>query len=111
MKSILIVLTFMAVMPFIQAQPVKTNGHLRVDGTKLVNKKGNTVVLRGMSFGWHNLWPRVYNAGAVKWLKDDWHCNVVRASMGIELNDSGYLKSPAFAAGKIKTVVEAAVKN
>jgi endoglucanase len=111
MKFLLPVIIFMAVMPFLYAQPVKTPGHLKVDGTRMTDEKGKTVMLRGMSFGWHNLWPRVYNAGAVKWLKEDWHCNVVRASMGIELNDSGYLKSPASSVAKIKTVVDAAIKN
>ena len=93
------------------AQVVKRSGQLKVEGTQLVDRNNKPVVLRGMSFGWHNLWPRFYNAGAVKWLKDDWKCNVVRASMGIELNDSGYLKSPASSAAKIKTVVEAAIKE
>lgn len=110
-KLLLTVLTFITCISFTKAQPVKQHGALKVSGTQLVDKNNNPLVLRGMSFGWHNLWPRVYNAGAVKWLKDDWKCNVVRASMGIELNDSGYLKSPGFAAGKIKTVVDAAIKE
>lgn len=111
MKLLLTVLTFIICISFAIAQPVKQHGSLKVSGTQLVDKNNNPLVLRGMSFGWHNLWPRVYNAGAVKWLKDDWKCNVVRASMGIELNDSGYLKNPGFAAGKIKTVVDAAIKE
>ena len=32
----------------------------------LKDEKGNAVVLRGMSFGWHNWWPRFYNAGTVQ---------------------------------------------
>jgi len=50
------------------AQPVKINGALKVVGTKLVNQKGQPIVLRGMSLGWHNWWPRFYNAGAIGWL-------------------------------------------
>jgi endoglucanase len=92
-------------------QPVSKHGALNVEGTKLVDKDGKPVMLRGMSFGWHNLWPRMYNAGAVKWLKDDWKCTVVRAALGIELNDSGYLKNPASSAAKIKAVVDAAIKE
>jgi endoglucanase len=111
MKLLLTVLSFMAVMPYANAQPVKQHGQLKVSGTQLVDHRGQPLVLRGMSFGWHNLWPRVYNAGAVKWLKQDWHCNVVRASMGIELNDSGYLKSPASAVALMKTVIAAAIKE
>ncbi len=109
MKLLLVI--FLSIASSAIAQPVKQHGALKVTGTQLVDKNNNPLVLRGMRFGWHNLWPRVYNAGAVKWLKDDWKCNVVRASMGIELNDSGYLKSPDFAAGKVKTVVDAAIRE
>ncbi|MBL7741562.1 MAG: glycoside hydrolase family 5 protein [Chitinophagaceae bacterium] len=111
MRPVIIMLLLLFLTGVIQAQPVKKYGQLKVTGTKLVDKTGKPVVLRGMSFGWHNLWPRVYNAGAVKWLKDDWKCTVVRASMGIELNDSGYLKNPVSSANKIRTVVEASIKE
>lgn len=111
MKLLLPVLITVVSMATHPSQPVKEHGQLKVEGTQLVDKKGKPVVLRGMSFGWHNLWPRVYNAGAVKWLKDDWKCNVVRASMGIELNESGYLKSPESSVAKIKAVVDAAIKE
>ncbi|MFM2326923.1 MAG: hypothetical protein RIR31_1125 [Bacteroidota bacterium] len=92
------------------AQPVKQHGRLKVQGTALTDANGQPVALHGMSFGWHNLWPRFYNAAAVKWLSKDWKCTVVRASMGVELNDSGYLKSPVSSAATIKTVVDAAIK-
>jgi endoglucanase len=94
----------------INAQPVKQHGQLRVEGTKLVDKNGNIVVLHGMSFGWHNWWPRFYNAGTVKWLHDDWNCTVLRAAMGVE-PDKGYIKDPADSKAKIKTVVDAAIKE
>ena len=93
------------------AQPVKEHGQLKVVGTKLVDAKGNPVALHGMSFGWHNLWPRFYNAGVVKTLVKDWHCTVLRAAMGVELNDSGYAKNPASSAAKIKAVVDAAIQE
>jgi endoglucanase len=59
-----------------QAQPVKKYGQLKVVSTQLVDQKGIPVVLRGMSFGWHNWWPQFYNAGAVKWLYEDWNCSI-----------------------------------
>ena len=93
------------------AQPVKEHGQLKVEGTKLVDAKGKPIALHGMSFGWHNLWPRFYNAGAVKTLISDWHCTVVRAAMGVELNDSGYVKNPASSVAKIKAVVDGAIKD
>lgn len=92
------------------AQPVKKHGSLRVEGTKLVDKNGKEVTLRGMSFGWHNWWPRFYNAGTVKWLHDDWKCTVVRAAMGVE-PDKGYIKDPATSLSDVKTVIDAAIKE
>ncbi len=73
------------------------------------DQHGKPIVLRGMSFGWHNFWPRFYTAGVVKWLRDDWKCGVVRAAIGVEPND-GYLQKPEWSTEKAKTVVEAAIK-
>lgn len=92
------------------AQPVKENGRLHVSGLNLVNEKNQPVVLRGMSFGWHNWWPRFYNAGTVSWLKKDWGCNVVRAAMGIE-PDNGYINKPAWSKETTKAVIDAAIKE
>ena len=63
--------------------PVKQWGQLKVVGTQLCSESGEPVVLRGVSFGWHNIWPRFYNKKAVKWLKQDWHPTVIRAAMGV----------------------------
>jgi len=92
------------------AQSVKNHGALQVTGTQLQDKNGQAVVLRGMSFGWHNFWPRFYNPKAVAWLKKDWQCNVVRAAMGIEPKD-GYLQKPDWSKEKVKAVVDGAVKK
>ena len=105
---LLIVSVFMLTTP--EAQVVKQNGKLKVQGTQLVNAKGEPIVLHGMSFGWHNWWPRFYNAGTVKWLRDDWKCSVVRAAMGVE-PDRGYIKDPTGSLSKIKTVIDAAIKE
>ena len=73
------------------SQATKQVAALKVAGTQLTDVSGKTLVLRGVSFGWHNWWPRFYNGGAVQWLKNDWNCNVVRAAMGVE-PDKGYIK-------------------
>ena len=65
------------------AQPVKENGQLKVSGTNLLNEKNVPVVLRGVSYGWHNWWPRFYNQESVKWLVYDFNATVVRAAMGV----------------------------
>ncbi len=90
--------------------PVKKWGQLQVEGAQLRDRHGQPVVLRGASLGWHNLWPRFYNRGAVKTLKNDWHATVVRAAMGLELEDN-YLENPRFALKCIETVINAAIKE
>src|SRR4030095_15441883 len=96
----------LSVLIFIHAksQSVKMNGQLKVEGTQLVNQQGQPVVLRGMSFGWHNWWPRFYTVGSVKWLHNDWKCSVVRAAMGVE-PDEGYIKKPDWSKERVKAVV------
>jgi endoglucanase len=90
--------------------PVAINGQLAVAGTQLVNEEGDPIMLRGASFGWHNLWPRFYNEKAVDWLVEDWKCNVVRASMGVAIEDN-YLENPEYALKCVNNVVEGAIKT
>lgn len=108
-QSVLLVLYSMAFV-FVTAQPVKKHGQLQVKGTQLCDAKGSPVVLRGMSFGWHNFWPRFFNAGAVAWLHKDWNASVVRAAMGVEPK-GGYVYDSAGSVQKVKAVVDAAVKE
>lgn len=89
---------------------VSANGQLQVIGTQLSNERGEAIVLRGVSFGWHNLWPLFYSKEAVKWLASDWRCTVVRAAMGLEIEDN-YRENPEFALQCIKPVIEAAIEN
>lgn len=94
----------------LQAQPVKEHGALHVEGIHLKDAQNQTVVLRGMSFGWHNFWPRFYNKGAVEWLYKDWNCNIIRAAMGVE-PARGYIQQPDWSREKIKAVVDAAIEQ
>lgn len=110
MKKLMVVVLMLASAALF-AQPVKQNGWLKVKGTQLVNEKEDPVVLHGMSFGWHNLWPRFYNKGAVNELVTKWNSTVIRASMGIELNDSGYLKAPKKSVKLMTNVIDACIKQ
>ncbi|MGZ3938537.1 MAG: glycoside hydrolase family 5 protein [Flavisolibacter sp.] len=109
MKALFFLLTVLS-LTVVNAQPVKKHGPLQVKGTQLCDAKGNPVVLRGMSFGWHNFWPRFYNTDAVDWLYKDWNCSVVRAAMGIEPK-GGYKQDSAGAVQKIKAVVDGAIRS
>ncbi|RED23800.1 endoglucanase [Flavobacterium cutihirudinis] len=110
-KTIFFIIAFLFVFSVSRAQFVKKHGQLSVQGTQLVDKNNDPVVLRGMSFGWHSMWPRFYNEKAVSWLKKDFNCNVVRAAMGIELGEYSYLKDPQFSKEKIEAVVDGAIKS
>lgn len=89
---------------------VGKNGHLSVKETFLVNEKGEKVVLKGVSYGWHNWWPRFYNAGSVKTFAKEWNCNVVRAAMGVEPKGA-YIDQPELALKCMTAVVDAAIEN
>ncbi|MUV02410.1 cellulase family glycosylhydrolase [Flavobacterium rakeshii] len=104
-------IAFLLLFGFTAFAQVSKHGQLSVKGTKLTDEKGKHVILRGVSFGWHSFWPRFYNQETVKWLKDDWKVNVVRAAMGIEVGNDTYIQNPQFATEKIMAVVEGAIAN
>jgi endoglucanase len=99
-----------------QAQVTQTaadeNGQLSVLGTCIINKNKDTVQLRGMSFYWSQWQAKYYTYNTVKWLRDDWKCNIVRAAMGVTDTVGGYTKSAEIAAvekQKVITVADAAI--
>lgn len=93
----------------INVTPVEHYGALKVTGNKIVGKDDNPVQLRGMSFFWSQWIGKYYTSEAVKWLKDDWHCNILRAAMAVE--SQGYLTNPDTEKEKIFKVVDAAIAN
>ena len=111
LKSNSIVLLFLLMCHITEAQFVKKHGQLSVKGTQLVDKNQEPIALRGVSFGWHSMWPRFYNEKAVDWLKKDFNCNIVRAAMGIEAGEHSYLKKPEFSKEKIEAVIKGAIKS
>ena len=109
LKKKIFLVAFMFAFTFLNAQ-VKTHKYLSVSGTQLVDSDNKPIVLRGMSFGWHSMWPRFYNEKAVKWLRKDFSCNVARAAMGVELGEYSYMKDPEFSKEKIEAVIKGAIK-
>ena len=89
---------------------VEKHGQLSVNGTALVDKNNETVVLRGVSFGWHNWWPRFYSKETVAWLVSDWNVTLLRAAIGVE-PDGAYLTNPTQALRCLTTVVDAAIEH
>jgi len=90
--------------------PVAVHGQLSIDGSKMVDQNGDQCQLRGLSFFWSNWMGKYWNYETVKWLRDDWNCNVVRAAMGVSTDDnSGYLGKPELELHKLEEVIEAAI--
>lgn len=108
-KYFILLVTLVLVSTNIHSQPVNTYGQLQVKGSQLSDANGNPVVLRGVSFGWHNFWPRFYNEEAVSWLASDWQVSVVRAAMGVEPK-AGYKLDSTGSVEKVKAVIDGAIK-
>lgn len=87
-----------------------TVDRLSVKGAFLVNEQGEKIVLKGVSLGWHNWWPRFYKDSVVKTLKEQWNCTLVRAAMGVE-PEGGYLTNPEEALKLVTSVADAAIAN
>lgn len=91
--------------------PVQQHGDLAVSGHRIVDGRGCAVSLAGVSLFWSNSgWggDAFYNAGAIRWVRDDWGAQVIRAAMGVE-GDGGYLADRGNEA-KVEGVVRAAVQ-
>jgi endoglucanase len=82
-------------------------GQLKVNGPFILDQHNDTITLEGMSFFWSQWIGKYYNFDCVKWLRDDWHCDVIRAALAVE--NGGYLENPAKETEKIKAVIEAAI--
>lgn len=92
---------------------------LYVDGTVLrYADTDSAAVLKGVSLGWHNIWPRFYNGEAVKALAQDWGVQVVRAAIGADNHakadnpqcHSGFTGDREFALQHLYEVADAAVE-
>jgi endoglucanase len=93
--------------PVVNQTIVGKYGHLSVKGNYIIGQYGDTVQLRGMSMFWSQWQGQFYNAAALKWLRDDWKCTVVRAAMGVE--HGGYIDNPSDQKDKVNRLVKAAI--
>jgi len=89
---------------------VGQHGRLSVNGTFLVDKEGKKIQLKGVSYGWHNWWPRFYNAATVKTFVEDWKCTVLRTAIGVE-EAGGFIDNTAEAIRCATVVADAAIEQ
>lgn len=88
----------------IRRRVVDDNGQLSVFGTNIVNEQGDTTVLQGMSMFWSQWNDKHYNYKCIKWLRDDWHVDVIRLALAVEYD--GYLENPKKEKKKITRLIE-----
>ncbi len=89
--------------------PVAYYGEMLADGNKLVGSNtGEQVRVTGMSFFWSNWSQKYYTADYVDYLVDDYNCEVVRCSYGIQDNGVPYDTS---CEPLIEDVIEQAVER
>lgn len=91
--------------------PVERHGKLKVKGTVLTDEKGDTVQLKGVSMGWHCLWPRFYTQSTVERLASDWGAQVVRCAIGVDHTDISLDKRPELAYALVDSIVTGALNN
>ncbi len=92
---------------------VERHGQLRVDGNRIVDECDRTAQLKGMSYFWSQ-WEgtKYYNANTVKWLRDDWNVEIVRASLGVNNGDGiDYISRPAENFARVTAVLDGAVEH
>lgn len=97
------------------ATPVERYGAIKVSGSSIIAQDGLPVQLAGPSLYW-SVWggQNYYNKDVVAWVAKDWKASLIRAAMGVDVNqtnDKGYLLSPATHTAYVKTVVDAAIAN
>ena len=88
--------------------PVSRHGQLRVTGPNLLDASGQPVQLRGMSSHGLHWYGQYINSASIKWLRDDWQANVVRAAMYTA--EGGYISNPSIK-NKVIETVDAAIEH
>ena len=82
---------------------------LQVKGTKLVNSKGKTVQLRGVSTHGVSWYPEYINQSAFTYMKKNWKINAVRLAMYTE-EYNGYCTGDAANQRKLEKYIDNGVK-
>ena len=92
------------------ATPVELHGALHVTGTELRDANNKKVQLKGVSSMWLNWEDDGYaeNLDGLKWLRNNWHLSLIRASMGIT-PAGAYLTDPDKAEAQVTQIVDNAI--
>jgi endoglucanase len=86
---------------------IELNGQLKVVGSQLCNQNGDPIQLKGMSSHGLQWFGHYMNYDSIKFMRDDWGANLVRAAM--YTSSGGYISNPKTLKTKVKEVVQAAI--
>ena len=111
-KCLLFVLLFTLSLTVTAQTIVERHGQLTVSGNRIKDECGRVTQLKGMSYFWSQ-WDgkEYYNANAVKWLRDDWKVEVVRAALGISPGSPDYIANPTENYNRVTAVLDGAVQH
>ncbi|MFD7446589.1 glycoside hydrolase family 5 protein [Streptomyces sp. NPDC059909] len=85
---------------------VESNGQLKVCGTKLCNRHGRPIQLRGMSTHGLQWYGRCVTSGSLNVLATDWNADVLRISMYVQ--EGGYETDPHRFTDMVHSIIEQA---
>lgn len=91
---------------YLSARPLN-NGYLSVEGTNLVDEKGQKVVLRGVSLHGLTWFPDFIDDGHFKQLSQEWGCNVIRLPLYTDM----YLDAKDESTTLVKSGIDYAIEN
>lgn len=102
---------FLPIVPVLASSPpLSQNGSLSVKGTKLINKNGKTVQLKGVSTHGISWFPQYLNKKAMKHMRDKWGINTIRIAMYTE-DWNGYCSSGAKNQTKLQNLVYQGIED
>lgn len=82
--------------------PMERYGALHLDGTRVCAEDGKSVQLCGMSSHGLHWYGKYANRDVMKWLRDDWNCDLWRSAMYI--GGGGYAQNAALANKMIESI-------
>ncbi len=101
-----------------EGSPVARHGQLRVQGNRLHDQNGDPVQLKGVSSMWLNYENDGYaeSLDGLRWMRDHWNVQLIRAAMGAGDNDSNgrmsnsYSQQPDLRRAQVERIIENAVE-
>ncbi|WP_319001667.1 cellulase family glycosylhydrolase [Clostridium estertheticum] len=108
-KIAFIMLIFVAVSSrtYIAQAATSSVSQLKIVGSQLCDSTGKAIQLKGMSSHGLQWYGDYMNYDSMKYLRDNWGVNVVRAAMYTD--QGGYISNPTTTKAKVKEIVQAAI--